>query len=111
MVLVSALLSGCSTENKHKWLTRFFDGVPPLGGATNAPAPTLATQPATTNEVAATQPQPQTQQAKIFLHQPYAKRQCTECHESQYSQKMKGKAGEACFACHENFLKTAKVKH
>ena len=33
-----ALLAGCSTQTRHKWLTVFFDGVPPLGGVTNAPA-------------------------------------------------------------------------
>src|SRR5262245_47798776 len=31
-----AILVGCSTETKHKWLTFFFDGVPSPGASTNA---------------------------------------------------------------------------
>jgi len=33
-----ALLAGCATERKQKWLNFFFDGVPAPGSTTNGPA-------------------------------------------------------------------------
>ena len=51
---------------------------------------------------------------KAFSHPPYAKRDCTACHESQFSNAMRGKPGEVCFSCHTqlqtNFV-ASKVKH
>jgi len=106
-----ALLVGCATETKQKWLTIFFDGVPKPGAATNAPLQTVEGQPASTNAVAQPVAPPQPQ---LIIHPPYGKRECTACHESQYSQKMKGKPGEVCFTCHQETQKSfaaAKVKH
>jgi hypothetical protein len=37
MLFGLAILVGCTTEKKQKWLTFFFDGVPLPGGGTNAP--------------------------------------------------------------------------
>ena len=108
-----ALLAGCATETKQKWLTLFFDGVPKPGAATNAPVQTVGVQPAPATNAPAKAPAPPPP-PQLVIHPPYAKRDCTACHESQYSQKMKGKPGEVCFTCHQETQKNfaaAKVKH
>jgi len=110
VVCALLLFVGCSTESKHKWLSRFFDGVP-APGATNAPAAVSEdeTRPASTNAAAiaiAVKPLvPHT------LHPPYHDGNCTECHESKFSQKMKGPMNSVCFACHDDFLGKTKFKH
>lgn len=104
-----AFLVGCSTQTKQKWLTFFFDGVPQPGAHTNAPAQPLGAQSVPTNAVAEAAAQPV--KAKLFIHPPYAKRECSVCHQSEFSQKMNGKPGEVCFTCHTDFLTKAKVKH
>src|SRR5690242_17838163 len=34
---ISVAVIGCASDTKRKWLTFFFDGVPPVGNVTNAP--------------------------------------------------------------------------
>jgi predicted CXXCH cytochrome family protein len=111
-ILTLAALAGCTTETKHRWLTFFFDGVPPVGAETNPP-PAIAYDeegravgvfmPSTN---AAPAPAP-----PFTRHPPYEDRQCTECHESKFSVRLKGTQLQVCFACHENFLPALKVKH
>ena len=48
------------------------------------------------------------------MHPPFAQRDCTACHESEFSNAMRGKPGEVCFNCHKELQKTflaGKVKH
>src|SRR5947209_4789829 len=82
-----AILVGCSTQSKHKWMTRFFDGVPVPGASTNrGPVvrydedghPMGILTPLPTNVAAAVAP-------PFTRHPPYEERKCTECHESKYS--------------------------
>ena len=103
------LLAGCRTGTEQKWLSFFFDGVPQPGAA-KADARTSATilvKPTVVTNTA-------TITLKVFPHPPYAKRDCTVCHESQFSNRMRGQRGEICFTCHTvlhtNFV-AAKVKH
>ncbi|MCX8091801.1 MAG: cytochrome c3 family protein [Verrucomicrobiae bacterium] len=111
-ILALAALLGCSTQTRHRWLTFFFDGVPPLGAQTNPPPavaydedgrPLILTAPATTATPAAAPP--------YTRHPPYEDRQCTECHESRFSVRLKGTQLQICFACHDDFLPNLKVKH
>jgi predicted CXXCH cytochrome family protein len=93
------LASGCSTQTKRQWLTFFFDGVPPEKSSQSV---------VTTNAVAggtnvATSPSASSA-PELIQHPPYAEGKCTECHESRFSQKMRGNPGELCFGCHKNFL-------
>ena len=104
------LLAGCRTEEqKQKWLNFFFDGVP-LPGATNVVSRipgTVVVPPAGHTNVAPVA-------AKVFSHPPYTQRNCTACHESQFSQKMLGKPGEVCFSCHTQLqtnISAGKIKH
>ena len=101
------VLAGCSGPTKQKWLTFFFDGVPVPGAATNALQAQAAPQP--TNAVP--QPVALVEAPKPYIHPPYAKRQCADCHDSQSSQKMAGKGASVCFNCHKDTLAAGKVKH
>jgi predicted CXXCH cytochrome family protein len=102
------LAAGCASDTRYKWLSRFFDGVP-RPGTTNAPPadPEYQPLPDQTNVVvAAARPL-----VTPTLHPPYHDGKCTECHESKFSQKMKGPINTVCFSCHDDFLEHAKVKH
>lgn len=102
---------GCSSETKHKWMSRFFDGVPPLGGATNV-VTVAAEEVAPTNVTHVVIPEAgQTAQLTGSVHPPFADNSCAECHESKFSQKMKGPMNSVCFSCHDDFLAPAKIKH
>ncbi len=106
------LASGCSLKTKRQWLGFFFDGVPGPGSETTtalrqtelAKAPVQATHLLSARRVAAPEP-------SLFMHVPYGDRQCGECHEGKFSQKLKGTPLQICFACHDDFLKEAKVRH
>ena len=100
------LIAGCATHARHEWLVLFFDGVPPEPGAvTNAPAAQAGTVAVKTNLLIAP-PEP-----KVFVHGPYADRECTACHESKFSQRMRGKLKEVCLGCHSDLLDKAKSTH
>jgi predicted CXXCH cytochrome family protein len=103
------LVAGCATETKYKWLSRFFDGVP-TPGAAPAPIANPDDEPLvpTTNGVVLVSAQPLVPHT---LHPPYHDDNCTECHESKFSQKLKGPMNTVCFSCHDDFLAKAKVKH
>jgi predicted CXXCH cytochrome family protein len=102
---------GCSSATKHQWMSRFFDGVPPPGGATNTVA--VATEDAPgTDTVSLVLPDPaEPVHVAASVHPPFADRSCAECHESKFSQKMKGPMNSVCFSCHDDFLEKMKVKH
>lgn len=103
------VLVGCSTATRHKWLTMFFDGVP-TPGATNEVAIAITDEqfpgPLVIPESGMAEPE-----IRMFVHTPYLDRQCGECHEGKFSQRMKGPLTQVCFECHDDFLETAKVKH
>ncbi|MFO1522678.1 MAG: cytochrome c3 family protein [Kiritimatiellia bacterium] len=104
LCLVSII--GCATpRSRHEWLTLFFDGVPPEGGAPAAESGTP--KPRKPKESPVT-PKP----AQVFVvHDPYKEKSCAECHISKFSQKLTGGMLEVCFKCHDNFLEKAVSKH
>jgi predicted CXXCH cytochrome family protein len=68
-----ALLSGCDKQSRHKVLTVFFTGVPPLAEEQKSPA--------------ATNKKPQGEQTAaprptLYKHPLTASRQCNQCHHS-----------------------------
>jgi predicted CXXCH cytochrome family protein len=114
VALAAALVVvGCSSpQQKQKWLTFFFDGVPTAGATTNQPVvqldedgrPLVFVQAPQTNLAAFAAP-------AFTKHPPYDEKKCSECHVSKFSVEMKGSQKQVCFGCHKDFLTTAKVKH
>ena len=105
------LVCGCSAITQRKCLTFFFDGVPPIGSATNGVA-VASSQNAATPAAAAvtTAPLPLPQPTTCY-HPPFAQHQCAECHESGLGQGLRSNPPELCFNCHKDFLTGQKVKH
>ena len=103
------VLAGCSGPAKQKWLAFFFDGVPVSGAATNNAQARLVANSQGTN--ASGQPAAPPRLLKPYIHPPYAKRQCADCHQSKSSQRMAGKGATVCFNCHKDTLIAGKVKH
>src|SRR5215472_7266693 len=102
------LTVGCNSATKRKWLTTFFDGVPPEHPPTNT-----VVAAAETNQVAAAasksaSPAPA---ENYYAHPPFSQEKCSSCHASQFGQAMKKQAPELCWDCHKDFLATMKVKH
>jgi predicted CXXCH cytochrome family protein len=108
-----AVLAGCSTQKKEKWLTFFFDGVHSSRG-TNSPAIVYDEDGRPLDQTPAVVRTNAVVKILFTAHPPYENKECTECHESRFSVKMKGPQRQVCFACHDDVEKKfmpAKVKH
>lgn len=105
------LLSDCTAHTKREWLTFFFDGVPPE----RTESPTAAAsprQPGPPGTSAGLPPSPAAKAAPgETVHRPYQNRRCDACHESKFSQKLRGPAGEICLLCHQIIFEKAAVRH
>jgi len=112
--LGSLLVAGCASGNKRKWLSIFFDGVPAEGAATNR---TARAPEAATNQIASITPRSayakpaEWVEPVMFRHVPFKDEKCNDCHESKFSQRMKGSVKEVCSACHPKILPPAPTKH
>ena len=94
------MLIGCDPVTKYKVLSFFFDGVPlPPGMAPDPNAPlTRGQRVRPTTQPAGTAQKPK----KIYLHKPYAQRQCTGCHSRATSFQVPV-AQDACRKCHPRY--------
>jgi len=103
----AAQSTGCATpEQRHRVLTFFFDGVPPL----HQEEPELAPE-----EILVEQP---TQMARamprtrpLSIHGPVAEKECSECHASDYSNQLKKPKEDLCWTCHDRDDFTGTVVH
>ena len=88
--VVMALGVGCSVAARHKALTTFFDGVPPLAADEPAGAPAAAS--AGRAPVAA---------VALHEHGPYAAKLCGACHDASAANAMVAPKDQLCRTCHE----------
>ena len=102
VLLGLALLVGCKTENKQKWLTFFFDGVP-NPNATNASVVIYDENGQPLDRAPAIIPTNAAPVVKIQFHPhpPYENKECDKCHESRFSVKMRGPLLKVCADCHQ----------
>jgi len=88
---VGALLFfGCSATSRHKALTIFFDGVPPLDAPLAEKGPLVT---ATTIGVPS-------KQNTGSEHGPYAAKLCNACHEGGATNALVAPNDELCYRCH-----------
>jgi len=89
-VAVLVLCASCSIEARHKALTTFFDGVPPI--KTEQPAGSQPTGPGRREPMPA-----------IVLHEhgPYAAKLCGACHDASSANRTVVPKDELCRQCHE----------
>ena len=104
-------LTACSTQQRHAWLTVFFEGVPPLESKPS-PAPP-ATAPATPagSVTAVAPPLLSTNIDPLLTHKPFRDRKCSSCHAPDRSQTVRGRQREICYGCHTNVLTKVAVQH
>ncbi len=103
--VIAAVLIGCDPVEKHKILSFFFDGVPPLLDP-NAQVETAAQ----TEKI-----EPKQVKKTIFTHEPYW--QCSKCHGERerrgFSRKVKLTASvpKLCYQCHDDYTKSGQFVH
>ena len=102
--LVLVLTAGAETR-RRQWLRFFFDGVPPEKTAPITPAAVAAADSMPAIYLAARAAPPGVR------HKPYADRDCTACHESQFSQKLRGEVAAICQLCHKDLLAEMPFRH
>src|SRR5277367_2293917 len=102
-------ITACDTPSRHKLLTVFFDGVPPINSATNA-VTASSSQTNQTAVVVPSKPAP-TPENTFTVHPPFQQHQCAECHQSSSGMGLKSQQPQLCFDCHKDFLTGQKVKH
>jgi predicted CXXCH cytochrome family protein len=98
---------GCATpEERHRILTLFFDGVPPLYPEESELAPEgfeegepqqLARAPVV-NPIAS-------------VHGPVAEKECDQCHSTRYSNELKAEKEDLCWTCHDREDFAGEVVH
>jgi len=87
--LVAGLLSGCDATSRHKVLTYFFDGVPPLESA-EAPS----AQGAGASSLIPAHP------ISFQEHGPFAAKLCNACHNEAGGNALVAPPDQLCFRCH-----------
>jgi predicted CXXCH cytochrome family protein len=86
--LVAGLFSGCDATSRHKVLTYFFDGVPPLEPAGGPPASAGDSTPIPVRP------------ASFQEHGPYAAKLCTACHNEEVGNALVAPPEQLCERCH-----------
>lgn len=127
-ILSFLLWAGCATKGREKWLNVFFDGVPPDEMEADEGAIAfivLDTVPVGSTEFPkdvsvfissddSNSPVP-TANAKVepylWLHGPYASRNCQGCHNSAFSNSLRAGRREICFQCHVDFIQGLAFTH
>jgi len=108
---ISLLMSACATRTKQAWLLLFFDGVP-VEGVEDVQGDTIEASPRPTRISRAVLFLAQQKESLFqFVHDPFATDDCTDCHESNHSQRMKGPLIDVCFECHDDFLTDVASHH
>jgi predicted CXXCH cytochrome family protein len=107
------VLTAC-TAPSPKVLGIFFDGIP----TRSSPAPSATAATAAT-AIKSAEPDPRV--VALYLaarsappgvrHQPYANRTCVACHESQFSQKLRGEVVAICGSCHSAYTAAQSFPH
>ena len=107
----AGLVTGCNSAGDHRWLTVFFDGVPPVGGTNALPtyAAVSASTPAPVTAVAPVKAVPA--EPSMYFHPPFAEQKCTDCHASGTGMGLQMRPPALCFTCHKDFLAGTKFQH
>jgi predicted CXXCH cytochrome family protein len=100
LLFVGMMFQGCSRATRHRILSFFFDGVPPLEepGATNAMD--SLQEEAETVEVDADTTAPE--QSAWSSHPALEDSQCATCHDPDQSYRLMEEPESLCLTCHDD---------
>jgi predicted CXXCH cytochrome family protein len=90
LLLAAVLPLACSSANRHRLLSIFFDGVPPQGSGAAVAPPSAAESGG-----------PAERQAAHSEHGPFAARLCQACHQTGAMNALVAPGDELCFRCHD----------
>jgi predicted CXXCH cytochrome family protein len=94
VLALAAQGTGCATpEERHRILTLFFDGVPPLHPVEPVPALETGESPQLARAAFA--------DPITSVHGPVADKECEGCHSTQYSNRLIAEKEELCWTCHD----------
>jgi len=85
------LAVGCNATSRHRVLTFFFDGVPPV----------RSVEEGTPGEPVVAEGAVRATQAAAREHGPFAAKLCSACHDARERNALVAPAGELCGRCHE----------
>ena len=100
MILYTA---GCTSEQKHKVLSFFFDGVPPPGSETAKES----RDGKKTDKVS----QAGGPLRKGSVHKPFGNNTCTACHQPNQITELRTERDNLCWSCHSDLLKGTLQQH
>jgi len=107
-LLAGICIYGCGNpEQKHRVLTFFFDGVPPLG-APLAQEVSLTTLPRRGRVAVRTGPPPGKQVYNVTEHRKF---KCGTCHLMTSGMSLKQEPADLCITCHEGEIRKYKFPH
>jgi len=98
LVLVFFVLASCDEAKRHRALTLFFDGVPPLVDETSGAGPLDPNEPGAAGRLAT---------GGWYVHEPLE--DCTQCHASRrrarFSRDVQlvAEVPQLCFQCHDEY--------
>jgi predicted CXXCH cytochrome family protein len=90
LLVAAGLFCGCDATSRHKVLTYFFDGVPPL----QEPGAAAAAGPAGTPSLLPARP------ISFQEHGPYAAKMCGACHNEAAGNTLVAPPDQLCVRCH-----------
>ncbi len=104
--------AGCDSVKRHKILSFFFDGVPPLGSQEAPAGQNSASSTRRQDTTGASEPE----EKVWFVHEP--RKICTNCHEQRNTQqgslslaRLTAPVPELCFGCHADFGESEPFVH
>ena len=112
IVLIVVAVIGCNSDVRYRILSFFFDGVPPPEGATTRPTPVVGPwgipldpdDPEAKKFLARAAARGPAKYEPAFLHQPFEKRLCAECHNPEKSYQAPV-ADDTCAKCHAPYYR------
>lgn len=106
--LVLFILSTCAPIKRHKILSFFFDGVPPLDTSIK-----IFTDTIINNIVSTTDSIVNTKMVTIleFIHPPYQEKECNNCHNKNLGVVTLYPQPDLCYQCHENISEAYAYVH
>ena len=107
VLIVGLLMTACGTEQRHKVMTFFFEGVPEPGEAGRVAETEVATVEQIEPERVGFQPVVK----KWFYHEPFELKACKDCHQSEFSQALLKDEPKLCYDCHGKILKKMEFVH